>query len=280
MGMRATLRFFAIPCLAPYGQGRHCNTAMGRVPCVLCLRHLRLSFIMQPMNDAAPGLSIIIPTLNEATAIVSTLTGLQAQRAAGHEVIVVDGGSTDATCSLAAPFADQLLHSARGRARQMNCGAAAACGDVLVFLHADTLLPEGADRVVRTGLAQTGALWGRFDVRLSGSHPLLRVVETLMNVRSQLTGIATGDQAIFVRRDLFEQVGGFPDIPLMEDIAISRALKRHGRPFCVRERVITSSRRWERRGISRTIFLMWRLRLAYALGADPRDLVRRYYSSS
>jgi rSAM/selenodomain-associated transferase 2 len=234
---------------------------------------------MQPMNDAAPRLSIIIPTLNEAAAIVPTLTGLQALRAAGHEVIVMDGGSTDATCSLAAPFADQLLHSERGRARQMNCGAAAARGEVLVFLHADTLLPEGADRVIRTGLAQTGARWGRFDVHLSGSHPLLRVVETLMNGRSRLTGIATGDQAIFVRRDVFEQAGGFPDIPLMEDIAISRILRRFSRPLCVRERVITSSRRWERRGIVRTVLLMWWLRLAYAFGVDPQRLVRRYYSS-
>lgn len=234
---------------------------------------------MQSMNDAVPGLSIIIPTLNEAAVIVPALTGLQSVRAAGHEVIVVDGGSTDATCSLAAPFADQLLHSERGRARQMNCGAAAARGEVLIFLHADTLLPEDADRAIRAGLAQTGACWGRFDVRLSGAHPLLRGVETLMNGRSRLTGIATGDQAIFVRRDTFEQAGGFPAIPLMEDIAISRILRRYGRPLCLRERVITSSRRWERRGIVRTVLLMWWLRLAYACGADPQRLARLYRSS-
>ncbi|MEO6697528.1 MAG: TIGR04283 family arsenosugar biosynthesis glycosyltransferase [Gammaproteobacteria bacterium] len=234
---------------------------------------------MQPMNNAAPWLSIIIPTLNEAAAIGSTLIGLQGLRAAGQEVIVVDGGSTDATCRLAAPLVDQLVQGERGRARQMNLGAAAACGDVLLFLHADTRLAQDAETVIHSGLAQTGARWGRFDVRLSGSHPLLRVVETLMNLRSRLTGIATGDQAIFVRRDLFEQAGGFPDIPLMEDIALSRILKRFSRPFCARERVITSSRRWEQHGIVRTIFLMWRLRLDYALGVKPEQLVRRYYSS-
>ncbi|MEO6696754.1 MAG: TIGR04283 family arsenosugar biosynthesis glycosyltransferase, partial [Gammaproteobacteria bacterium] len=168
----------------------------------------------------------------------------------------------------------------RGRARQMNLGAATACGEILLFLHADTRLPQNAGAVIHSGLAQTGARWGRFDVRLSGRPPLLRVVEALMNWRSRLTGIATGDQAIFVRRDLFERAGGFPDIPLMEDIALSRILKRFSRPFCVRERVITSSRRWEQHGIVRTIFLMWRLRLAYALGADPEQLVRRYSSSS
>jgi rSAM/selenodomain-associated transferase 2 len=158
----------------------------------------------------------------------------------------------------------------------MNAGAAAATGDVLLFLHADTRLPAAADRLALEGLARSSRQWGRFDVRISGRHPLLRVVAALMNIRSRLTGIATGDQAIFVRRDLFERVGGFPAIPLMEDVALSRLLKRTGEPLCLAPRAITSGRRWERRGVMRTILLMWRLRLAYSLGAAPARLARLY----
>ncbi len=230
--------------------------------------------------SALPRLSIIVPVLNEAATITASLAALQTLRVAGQELIVVDGGSSDATCALVVPLTDQVLSSERGRARQMNAGARTARGEVLLFLHADTLLPEHAAALICAKLANSGACWGRFDVRLSGSHPLLRVVEKLMNWRSRITGIATGDQAIFVRRDLFEQVGGFPDIPLMEDVALSRTLLSHGRPLCLRERVITSSRRWEQRGIVSTILLMWRLRLAYACGADPHSLASRYYPSS
>ncbi len=222
-------------------------------------------------------LSIIIPTLNEAESIAAALAGVQPLRHAGHEVIVVDGGSDDATATLAAPLADKLLRSPRGRALQMNAGVIAAQGDILLFLHADTRLPTHADQLIFAGLRRSARGWGRFDVRLSGAQPLLRVVETLMNWRSRLTGIATGDQAIFVRRALFEKVGGFPEIPLMEDIALARALKKCGPPLCLKQRVLTSSRRWEQHGILRTIFLMWRLRLAYALGTDPAQLVKRYY---
>lgn len=221
-------------------------------------------------------LSIIIPTLNEAAAITATLAPLQALRQAQHEVIVVDGGSDDATAAIAATAADRVVTAARGRARQMNAGAALAAREVLLFLHADTALPADCAELIIAGMRRTRRRWGRFDVRLSGAPPLLRVIETAMNLRSRISGIATGDQAIFVERALFEQVGGFPDQPLMEDIALSRLLKRRGRPLCLRARVVTSSRRWETRGIVRTVLLMWRLRLAYFCGADPRRLARHY----
>jgi len=221
------------------------------------------------------ALSIIVAALDEAAAIEACLTPLQALRERGVEVIVVDGGSSDATRELAAPLADRVLASPRGRARQMNAGAHAARGSVLLFLHADTLLPAGADGLVARAI-EGGARWGRFDVAITGADPLLRVIACAMNARSRWSAIATGDQAIFVKRDAFQAAGGFPDIPLMEDVALSRALKRAGRPACLRERVVTSGRRWERRGTLRTIFLMWRLRLAYAAGADPSTLSHRY----
>jgi len=222
------------------------------------------------------SLSVVIPALDEAEGIASTLEPLQAFRAAGHEVIVVDGGSADGTPARAAPLADRVLASERGRARQMNAGARAARGEVLLFLHADTTLPPAADRLILDGLARSGRGWGRFDARLSGRHPLLVITGPLLSLRSRISGIATGDQAIFVRRDWFEEAGGFPEIPLMEDLALSRTLKRRGSPLCLWPRVTTSSRRWEQNGIVRTILLMWRLRLAYYMGADPRDLARRY----
>lgn len=231
---------------------------------------------MKSEPPAAPFLSVIVPALNEAEGIAETLRALGPLRERGAEVVVVDGGSTDATRETAAPLADRVLRAERGRALQQNAGAAAARGEVLLFLHADTRLPEGADEAVRTALSRAGACWGRFDVRLSGSRPVLRVVERLISLRSHLSGIATGDQAIFVRRELFARVGGFPEIPLMEDVALSRLLRRAGRPARVRRPVVTSSRRWERRGVWRTIFLMWRLRLEYWLGADPLRLAERY----
>jgi rSAM/selenodomain-associated transferase 2 len=222
-------------------------------------------------------ISVVVPVLNEAAGLEAALGPLQAGRGRDCEVIVVDGGSGDGTPDLARRLADRVLRAPRGRARQMNAGAAAAAGRVLLFLHADTRLPPGGLERVRTGLARGGRRWGRFDVRLDGPHPLLRMVERAMNLRSRLTGIATGDQALFVTREAFDAVGGFPDIPLMEDIAISRHLKRLGGPLCLRERVLASSRRWERDGVLRTVALMWRLRAAYALGADPAELAARYY---
>jgi rSAM/selenodomain-associated transferase 2 len=220
-------------------------------------------------------LSIVVPCLDEAAVIVAALTALAPLRGRGHEVIVVDAG-TDGTGDLARALADRVLRAPRGRAVQMNLGAEAATGDLLFFLHADTRLPEGADRLVVEGLARSGRAWGRFDVRLSGRHPLLRVIERFMNWRSRLTGIATGDQAIFVGRALFEAAGGFPEIALMEDVALSKRLKRWGPPLCLPETVIASSRRWEEKGIVRTVLLMWWLRLRYFLGADPRRLARDY----
>ena len=223
-----------------------------------------------------PPLSIVIPTLNEAGAIGETLAALRPLRARGYQVVVADGGSTDGTRALARPLADAVVRTLPGRARQQAAGAAAATGDVLVFLHADTRLPPDADRLVLDGLRRSGRGWGRFDVRLTGRHPLLRLIERMIGIRSRLTGIATGDQAIFVRRDWFRAVGGFPDLPLMEDVALSQALKRLGPPLCLRDTVVTSSRRWEERGVWRTMLLMWRLRLAWALGADPAGLAERY----
>lgn len=223
-----------------------------------------------------PTLSIVMPVLNEASGIADALDALAELRRRGAEIIVVDGGSRDATVERARPGADRVLSAPRGRAPQMNAGAAAASGAVLLFLHADTRLPHDADHLVRDGLVRTSRSWGRFDVTIAGGSPMLALVATMMNLRSRLSGIATGDQAIFVRAEAFRTAGGFPDIPLMEDIALSKALKRSGRPLCLRARVTTSARRWEIHGVVRTILLMWRLRLAYFLGADPARLARQY----
>ena len=219
-------------------------------------------------------LSIVIPALDEASGIADTLAALAPLVARGAEVVVVDGGSRDDTVALARAQGARVLAAARGRARQMNAGAAAAVGDALLFLHADTRLPPGADARVLGALAQRP--WGRFDVRIDGEARTLALVAALMNLRSRLTGIATGDQAMFVRREAFVAVDGFPDQPLMEDIELSRRLRRIGRPACLRDRAITSGRRWMTRGVWRTILLMWRLRLAYWLGANPERLRARY----
>lgn len=221
-------------------------------------------------------LSIIVPTLDEAEGIEGCLAALRPCRERGAEVIVVDGGSADATPALAAPLADRVIAAPRGRASQMNAGAEAAAGDTLLFLHADTRLPDGADGIVLGGLGASGREWGRFDVAIEGRSRLLPAVAALMNARSRLTGVATGDQAIFARRAAFASAGGFPPIALMEDVAFSTAMKRRGPPLCLRDRVVTSGRRWERHGALRTVVLMWRLRLAYFLGADPARLARRY----
>jgi len=221
-------------------------------------------------------LSIIIPCLDEAEGIVATLVALAPLRARGAEVIVADGGSRDDTVARAAPLADLVITVPRGRARQMNAGAMRARGEILLFLHADSLLPDAADLLIVDGLKRLRRGWGRFDVAIAGRHPLLRVVERLMNLRSRLTGIATGDQAIFVTRSLFTAAGDYPDIALMEDVALSKRLKRFGPPLCLNHRLTTSGRRWEKHGVLRTILLMWRLRLAYWLGADPAKLAVRY----
>jgi len=218
-------------------------------------------------------LSIVIPVLNEAAVVGGTLRSLASLRARGHEVVVADGGSEDATREIAAPFADRVVLAPRGRARQMNAGADAASGDALVFLHADTRLPGNADYFIFHSLKKN--LWGRFDVAIEGRSALLPVIAFFMNTRSRLTGIATGDQAIFVRREAFP---GFPEIALMEDVAFSKVMKRQSPPACLRAKALTSGRRWERRGVLRTILLMWRLRLAYFFGTAPDELARRYAS--
>lgn len=208
--------------------------------------------------------------------LVDNLKKLQAVRHKGHEIIVVDGGSTDESRKLADPYVDQLLTSNAGRAQQMNTGAAMAGGDILLFLHIDTLLPEDGLAAITQAVRPDEKVWGRFDVRLSGNQQSFRMIETMMNWRSRLSGIATGDQAIFVARTLFQRVHGFSDIPLMEDVELCRRLKKVRSPICLSQRVITSSRRWEMGGVFKTIILMWRLRLAYWLGADPARLARQY----
>ena len=220
-------------------------------------------------------LSIIVPVLNESGGIVACLEALSPLRACGHQVIVVDGGSHDPTLALCRDRADVVMSSAPGRARQMNAAAECAEGEVLLFLHADTTLPLRADRAIAHALSG-GAEWGRFDVRIAGRSPMLPVVAALMNLRSRCTGIATGDQALFVRRELFQRVGAYPDQPLMEDIELSRRLRAMARPACLRERVVTSGRRWDAQGAWHTILLMWRLRWRYWRGASPEALAEAY----
>jgi rSAM/selenodomain-associated transferase 2 len=228
------------------------------------------------MKPAARRMSVIIPAVDEQDNIRLLLGDLFPLRREGHELILVDGGSTDSTRAAASGLADRIIVTGRGRALQMNAGASSATGDIFWFLHADSrIAPDAAAAVIRA--CAEGHVWGRFDVRLSGRHWLLRVIERLMNLRSCISRVATGDQGIFVVRESFAAVGGFPDIPLMEDIAFSKALRRHARPHCIqRPRLTTSSRRWEERGILRTVLLMWRMRLAYALGAAPHRLARLY----
>ena len=219
-------------------------------------------------------LSIIIPVLNEERTIAATLADLDRVEAA--EVIVVDGGSTDRTAESVRATSARLVVSPRGRAAQMNAGARQTAGDVLLFLHADTKLPAGASRDIRECMADARCAGGRFDIRLDSTHPLLRLVGHMISLRSRLTRVATGDQAIFVRRAVFERLGGFPEIPLMEDVAFSRALKKEGSIACLRARVTSSARRWEQHGPVRTILLMWVLKLLYLAGVPPTRLKRLY----
>ncbi|WP_041067492.1 TIGR04283 family arsenosugar biosynthesis glycosyltransferase [Thiolapillus brandeum] len=222
-------------------------------------------------------ISIVMPCLDEAQNIISVLEPLQAMRARGHEVILVDGGSRDQTPDLARPLVDLILETTAGRARQMNAGLARARGDIVWFLHADTLAPPDMDCRIMECLEAGGRPWGHCRVRLSGSHPSLRIIETFMNRRSCLTGIATGDQGIFAIRTTLLELGGYDEIPLMEDIALSRRLKKFcGPPLCLSRHLVTSARRWEDHGIWRTVLLMWQLRLAYFLGADPEKLAALY----
>ena len=220
------------------------------------------------------ALSVVVPTLDEAEALPAALAA--ARQPGVTEIIVVDGGSRDGTLALARALADRVLETARGRARQMNAGAAVARGDVLLFLHADTRLPAGYAQAVARALADPRVVGGRFDVRLDATGVAYRVVGRLISVRSRVTRVATGDQAIFVRRAVFGRLGGYPAVPLMEDVALSRALKRAGRVACLGETVVTSARRWQRHGVARTVLLMWALRAAYYVGVSPARLARVY----
>ena len=234
------------------------------------------------MRSQTPRLTVVIPALDEAAIIAATLQALAPLRGRGAEVIVVDGGSSDQTVALALPLADRVIVDARNRGAAMNAGAALGNGDVFIFLHADTTLPNNADALIAAALADRSSdrawrcCWGRFDLRIAGRHPLLALVARMINWRSRLTGIATGDQAIFVARKAFWSVGGFADFPLMEDIALSRKLKRLCRPLCIGAPAVTSGRRWDYHGLWHTIVLMWRLRLAYYFGAEPARLALAY----
>jgi len=223
-----------------------------------------------------PKVSIVIPVLDEVAALPLCLGALQSMRERGCELIVVDGGSRDGTPEVARSRVDLLVEAPRGRARQMNAGAQRAGGEVIWFMHADSLAPADGDVEIQQAITD-GYAWGRFDVKLSGRHPGLRIIAGMMNWRSRFTGIATGDQGLFVRADLFSSVGGYPDIDLMEDIALSKTLKRHESPVSLRSRIAVSSRRWERDGVLRTVLTMWRLRAGYWMGESPETLSRIYY---
>jgi len=221
-------------------------------------------------------ISVVIPVLNEAGYITRTLDRLQAMRRRGHEIIVVDGGSDDETMAVSHSLADRLIQAPRGRASQMRAGAAVANGSVIWFLHADAIPVDNADSLILNALARCDSRWGRFDVLLSRDRFMLKVVAWLMNLRARITGIATGDQGIFIARVLYEKVGGIPAMPLMEDIALSRTLKRFSRPAVIKQKLASSPRRWEEHGIARTILMMWGLRLAYFFGVAPARLAKYY----
>lgn len=227
-----------------------------------------------PTDDTS--LAIIVPVLNEIKTLPTLLAQLAVLRRQKTEVVIVDGGSQDGTANAARAQGFRVIDSGPGRARQMNAGARATQAEGLLFLHADTRLPDNALALISQALKSSPLAWGRFDVRIEGVSRLLPVIAWFMNRRSRLTGIATGDQGLFLNRELFIRTGGFPEQPLMEDIELSKQLKRVTRPICLRARVTTSGRRWDERGSWRTILLMWQLRWAYWRGVPAEQLAARY----
>jgi rSAM/selenodomain-associated transferase 2 len=222
-------------------------------------------------------ISVIVPAFNEEKSIAATLMELQCLKP--EEIIIVDGGSSDRTREICQRFGVELYLSRCGRASQMNFGAQRAGGDVLLFLHADTRLPPSAFEDIRAALQDRRVLGGRFDLQLDSPRPLLKLIGFMISLRSRLSKVGTGDQAIFVRRQVFAELGGYPDIPLMEDVAFSRALKRRGAVACLHTRVVSSARRWEMDGIWRTVVKMWTLKTLYLLGISPIRL-KRYYGDT
>jgi len=213
--------------------------------------------------------------LNEAATIASTLDALR-RGAPDAEIVVVDGGSTDASVAIARPLCDSVIDTSRGRALQMNAGARASQGDVLVFVHADTIVPSTFATDIASALSDPAIVGGRFDVKLDSTAPPYRIIGAMISIRSRISRTGTGDQAIFVRRDVFDRLGGFPELELCEDLEFSRRLKRAGRIACLRTRVITSARRWNRDGVVRTVIRMWLIRAMYLMGVPPARLKRMY----
>ncbi len=238
---------------------------------------------MTVLRTAPPRLAVVMPVLNEAAGLGAALQALAPLMGRGVQVVLADGGSSDATLAIAgeAPLsALTVICAPRGRALQMNAGARQAAGELLLFLHADTVLPPDADTLVQRALASGTHVWGRFDVRIDGRSRWLPVIAALMNLRSRASGVATGDQALFMTRQAFDAAGGFPAQALMEDIEMSRRLRQLSAPACLRAQVVTSGRRWDTHGVWRTVLLMWRLRFAYWRGASPERLAQRYPSGS
>jgi len=223
-------------------------------------------------------LSIIIPVINEGDKLLPTLESLSQLKNCDHEIIMVDGGSQDNTIEISRPYVDTIITSEKGRARQMNLGAKKSSGDILWFLHADSLIPDNAYNIICNSLQKTHRVWGRFNIRLSGSKWAFRVIEKLINTRSRLTKVATGDQGIFVLRSKFEKLNGYSDMPLMEDIDFSKRFKKLSPPVCLNDTIITSSRRWESNGVISTVLLMWYLRFAYFMGTPAEKLAHKYRS--
>lgn len=224
-----------------------------------------------------PLISFIIPVLNDRMSLDILLPQLQAYREKGHELLLVDGGSSDGSVSSATAQVDRILMTGPGRARQMNLGAENAKHEILHFLHADSRLPDKLDSLIQQSMQNPKQLWGRFDVSLDESGFAYSMIAFMMNLRSRLSGVATGDQGIFVRNTVFHEIGGFKVIPLMEDVALSKTLRKKSWPVCLEAKIITSARRWKQKGLFKTILMMWYLRLAYFMGADPEGLAAIYY---